>query len=149
MTKPHTYPLFKGHKLSEEDFTNKIIPPTRMVTAAVGGPTYRLGVFINNILQPIADKYCEGELVRDTTHFLRDIRDLNQAGTFSEPDVLIGTLDVDALYPNIDQRLTMVAVEDALSTCTEYAEELIQTVLDLTMFCPNNSVVNHRGSWYR
>ena len=149
MTKPHTYPLFKGHKLSEEDFTNKIIPPTRMVTAAVGGPTYRLGVFINNILQPIADKYCEGELVRDTTHFLRDIRDLNQAGTFSEPDVLIGTLDVDALYPNIDQRLAMVAIEDALRTCTEYTEELIQTVLDLTMFCLQNSVVHHRGSWYR
>ena len=100
-----------------------------MVTAAVGGPTYRLGVFINNILQPIADKYCEGELVRDTTHFLRDIRDLNQASAFSEPDVLIGTLDVDALYPNIDQRLAMVAIEDALRTCTEYTQELIQTVL--------------------
>ena len=120
-----------------------------MVTAAVGGPTYRLGVFINNIFQPISDKYCEGELVRDTTHFLKNIKDINLAGTFNDSKMLIGTLDVDALYPNIDQGLAMVAIEDALRTCTEYTEQLIQTVLDLMMFCLQNSVVHYRGFWYR
>jgi hypothetical protein len=24
MTKPHTYPLFKGHKLKKEEFDNKV-----------------------------------------------------------------------------------------------------------------------------
>ena len=87
--------------------------------------------------------------MRDTTHFLKNIKDINLAGTFSDSKMLIGTLDVDALYPNIDQGLAMVAIEDALRTCTEYTEQLIQTVLDLMMFCLQNSVVHYRGFWYR
>ena len=55
MSKPHTYPLFKGHKLKKEDFDNKVIPPMRMVMAGINGPTYRLGLFL---------KYCLGEVVR-------------------------------------------------------------------------------------
>ena len=57
MTKPHTYPLFKGHKLKKEDFDNKAITPTRMVTAALNGPTYRLGPFLNHVLKDVAKKY--------------------------------------------------------------------------------------------
>ena len=41
--KPYMYPLFKLHKLSEDEILMKKIPPTRMVTSGVGGPTYRLG----------------------------------------------------------------------------------------------------------
>ena len=39
--KPYMYPLFKLHKLNEEKILQKIIPPTRMVTSGVGGPTYK------------------------------------------------------------------------------------------------------------
>ena len=57
MTKLHTYPLFKEHKLKKEDFDNKAITPTRMVTAALNGPTYRLGPFLNHVLKDVAKKY--------------------------------------------------------------------------------------------
>ena len=46
--KPYVYPLFKGHRLTEEQLDNKVIPPTRMVTGSVNGPTYRLGQFITH-----------------------------------------------------------------------------------------------------
>ena len=149
VNKPHTYPLFKGHKLSKEDFENKKIPPTRMVTASIGGPTYRLGIFLNHVLAPVSLKYCEGELVQDTTHFLQEIRNLNEQGAFSNPSTRIGTLDVDALYPNISRPLAMEALKDALTTCTDYPEEVIATLLDLIKFCLENSVVHYRGRWFK
>jgi hypothetical protein len=149
MTKPHTYPLFKGHKLSSEDFVNKVIPPTRMVTAAINGPTYRLGLFLNHILQPVMDSYCEGEVVQDTTHFIQEMEHLNEEGSFSNPRSRIGTLDVDALYPNINRELALQAVEDALSTRTDYPNEVIVTILELTKFCLENSVIHYRGRWFR
>ena len=110
---------------------------------------YRLGLFINHVLQPVANKYCEGELVQDTTHFIQEIEQLNQAGSFSGPGTKIGTLDVDALYPNINRDLAILAVEDALRTSTDYPDEVIRTVLDLTKFCLENSVVHFRGRWFQ
>ena len=57
MTKLHTYPLFKEHKLKKEDFDNKAITPTRIVTTALNGPTYRLGPSLNHVLKDVAKKY--------------------------------------------------------------------------------------------
>ena len=149
MSKPHTYPLFKGHKLKKEDFDNKVIPPTRMVMAGINGPTYRLGLFLNHILKEVAEKYCLGEVVQDTTHFIQEVNKLNDEGLFETSSIKIGTLDVDALYPNINRPLAMEALEDALNTCTEYSDDIIQTILRLMKFCLENSVVHYRGRWYR
>ena len=149
ITKPHSYPLFKGHKLTKEDFENKKIPPHRMVTAAINGPTYRLGMFLNHILQPISDKYCEGEMVRDTTHFIQELKAMKESSSLPENDYLMGTLDVDALYPNIDRSLALGAIEHAVRSCTDYPDQVIQTIIDLCRFCLNNSVVHFRGRWFR
>ena len=64
------YPLFKIHKLNEKMITEKIIPQTRMVTSGVGGPTYRLGLFIDSLLRPVVSRYFNGELIKDTTEFI-------------------------------------------------------------------------------
>ena len=149
MTKPHTYPLFKGHKLKKEDFDNKVIPPTRMVTAAINGPTYRLGLFLNHILKSVAEKYCEGEVVQDSTHFIQEVQKLGDEISLSDPGLKVGTLDVDALYPNIDRSLAMEALQDALQTCTDYTQELNQAILRLVDFCLQNSVIHYRGQWFR
>ena len=39
---PYAYPLFKVHKLSNEDILNKKIPPSRLVHASKFGPLYRM-----------------------------------------------------------------------------------------------------------
>ena len=72
--KTHTYPLFKVHKLSEQNLFDKIIPPVRMVNTEVGGSTYRLGIFLDFVLQPIVHEYCKGEIVKDSTRILQGVK---------------------------------------------------------------------------
>ncbi len=80
---PYIYPLYKLHKLSAEAIINKTIPPIRMVTSGTNGPTYRIGVFLDSILKPIAELFCEGELVKDTVDFLGKIKPLSDTDIFS------------------------------------------------------------------
>ena len=47
-----------------------------MVMSGVSGPTYRLGIFLDGLLQPIVNKYCEGEIVKDSTCFLAELTKL-------------------------------------------------------------------------
>ena len=141
---PYCYPLFKIHKLDEQKIADKVIPPVRLVTAGTDGPTYRLGVFLENILNPVAARYCDGELVRDTSEFVKFIDDLNIEDIPSN----VASLDVDALYPSIRRDLLALALEDALRTCSELGEEEIQAVLDLTKICLENSTIHYRGKWF-
>ena len=120
-----------------------------MVTAAINGPTYRLGLFLNHILKSVAEKYCEGEVVQDSTHFIQEIQKLGDEISLSDPGLKIGTLDVDALYPKIDRSLAMEALQDALETCTDYRHELNQAILRLVDFCLRNSVLHYRGQRFR
>ena len=53
---PYVYPLYKIHKLTSVQIAEKVIPPNRMVTSAVSGPTYRIGVLLYSILKPVAAK---------------------------------------------------------------------------------------------
>ena len=98
--KTYMYPLFKLHKLNEDDILMKKIPPTRMVTSGVGGPTYRLGSFLDSLLKPIVQQYCRGEVLRDSTDFLIQLQKMETEG-LSRNFNFVGTLDVDALYPSI------------------------------------------------
>ena len=43
----------------------------------------------------------------------------------------------------------MEALEDALRSCTEYSDDLINVVLPLVKFCLQNSVVHYRGKWFK
>ena len=43
---PYAYPLFKVHKLNEEDLKSKVIPPLRLVTDLHDGVTARSDKFI-------------------------------------------------------------------------------------------------------
>ena len=146
--KPHMYPLFKIHKLNEEKILAKEIPPTRMVTSGVGGPTFRLGTFLDNLLKPVVLKYCHNEVLRDSTDFLNELKKCEQSGDAKRMN-LIGTLDVDALYPSIKLDIAIEALRDALTTVTSYTSEQIEMIIHLAHVCITNSVVHYRGDWYR
>ena len=147
LKKTHMYPLFKLHKLNKHQIDQKVIPPTRMVTSGVGGPTYRLGTFLDALLKPVVMSYCKSEIVKDSTEFIKELRRLENEG-ISKNMCLIGTLDVDALYPSIRKDLALEALHDALSTVTKYPPEEIDMILELARICMENSVVHYRGSWY-
>ena len=61
----------------------------------------------------------------------------------------IGTLDVDALYPNIRPDIALRALHDALTSATKFSDEEVQMIIEMARFCIENSVVHYRGKWYR
>ena len=95
----------------------------------------------------MAESYCQGELLKDTPYFMREIDKINQGGRFKGN--YIGTLDVDALYPNIRRDLAMVALRHALNKSSTYTPDEIEMLLTLVEFCLGNSIVHFRGQWYR
>ena len=127
--------------------TEKIIPQTRMVTSGVGGPTYRLGLFIDSLLKPVVSRYCNGELIKDTTEFIRGTLESNTNGDFVNYNY-VGTLDVDALYPSIKRDLALIAVGHALETSSNYLPQERAMIIDLVKLCLENSVVHYRNEWY-
>ena len=141
LKKPHMYLLFKIHKLSQEEIVQKKIPPTRMVTSGVGGPTFRLGTFLDGLLKPIVSEYCKGEVLKDSTEFLMELNEIETSGQ-TQGIELIGALDVDALYPSIRLELAIAALRDALNTVTDYTDSQKDMIVELMKLCIENSVVD-------
>ena len=110
-------------------------------------PSVRGGV-LDSILKPISIEYCKGELVKDTTDFLRKLEVLKNDNVLNTNDNLVA-LDINALYPNIRVDLAIEAVEHALRKCSEYTDNQIAMLLELTKYGLDNSVVHYRGSWYK
>jgi len=115
---PYVYPLFKVHKLSEEDIKDKKIPPTRLVHASKFGPLYRLEKWVSPILTKVSRSYCQDEFLLDTDDLLTQVKEYNTALDqlpYSErEDYLLFTLDVEALYPSIRKDLALLSLQEAL-----------------------------------
>ena len=142
---PYLYPLFKLHKLSKEAIAARTIPPSRMVTGATNGPTYRLCQYTELILKDVVSKYCAPEMLKDSTSFIKFIEEnrimLEQSARY------VCTLDVVALYPSIPKEQALLAVDHALSLAgIDDAKKTF--VVSLIRFSFNNSVIHYRGNWY-
>ena len=118
-----------------------------MVTSGVAGPTYRLGLFLDSVLKPVVQEYCKGELVKDSTDFIKELMMMEESGSSNSMN-LIGTLDVTALYPSIRKELALEALEDALRLATSFSKQQIDMILCLAKTCIENSVIHYRGKWY-
>ena len=53
---PYAYPLFKLHKLNEEEISQKKIPPSRLVHASKYGPLYRMEKWASHYLTKISQQ---------------------------------------------------------------------------------------------
>ena len=146
---PYLYPLYKIHKLSKTDIDNKVIPQNRMVTSSVGGPTYRIGKFLEEFLKPVAEKYCEGELVKDTPDFLFKTDILNDNKELGYSDMNLFAMDIVALYPSMKIDVALEAVNVAHNEVTSYSEPQIGAIIKLLSYTLRNSVVCYRGEWYK
>ena len=143
---PYIYPLFKIHKLSLEALYAKTIPPSRMVTGSTNGPTYRLGVYIDSLLKPIAMKYCAPEIIKDTTTFIKFIE--SQRLPLQSNDWCIGNMDIVALYPSIPKNMALKSVEHALESAeTDLTQK--KFILEVVKFSIENSVIRYRDIWYK
>ena len=103
---------------------------------------------MDNLLKPVVQKYCKNELVKDSTSFLRELKAIEEAGDGKRMK-LVGTLDVDALYPNIRLDIALQALVHALVFATGYSSEQVDMIIALAELCIKNSVVCYRGKWFR
>ena len=85
---PQLYLLPKIHKGQNP-------PPGRPIISANGCPTEKISQFVDHFLNPTCTNL--RSFVKDTTHFLKLIKDLGQLPTYCT----LVTMDVSSLYTNI------------------------------------------------
>ena len=56
--------------------------------------------------------------------------------------------DVQGLYPNLCRELIKASLLYALQKCTNYTKEVSQMLIDLTIFCLGNIVVQKGNTFY-
>ena len=144
----YAYPLYKVHKLSQEQIAAKMVPPARLVHATKGGPLYRLVKFVSPFVTKISRKYCEEEFLLDTQDFISHVNNYNKQ-TLKKPrkNLQLITLDVAALYPSIRSELVLTALEDALNNDTNYPQEMKNALYEFTdLISSHSSLIKERGT---
>ena len=104
---PAFYGLPKIHSVKSTDR----FPPLRPICSGSASCTKRLSEFLDSFLKPLAQKI--PSYIQDTTDFLLKISNYKSAHVNG---TILATLDVNALYPNIDQ-------EEGANACHEYLEK--------------------------
>ena len=146
---PKIWPLFKIHKLTEEQINQKTIPPPRFINAAKQGPLYRLGQWSSPYLTNISRAYCEEEFILDTPDLLSHINEFNSKDNSSPGNLLLATLDVEALYPSIDTALALQAMKAAFTVDTTTNDGIKEALLSFTELSFEQSYVTFRGHCYK
>ena len=102
-----------------------------------------MGIFLDSLWKPIVQQHYFNELIRDSTEFLVELKKMEENGT-TQAMKLIGTLDVDPLYPSIKVDLAIDALTDALLSVTGFSKDQVSMITHLARFCIEQSVI-HTG----
>ena len=86
-----------------------------IITSCCGTAIENLSAFTEFYLKPLAQG--SPSFVKDTTHLLQKIEDLNKMGPFPKESLLV-SWDVIAMFPNIDNHLGITAITEALNSRT-------------------------------
>ena len=146
---PYAYPLFKIHKLSENEIERKVIPPNRLVHASKFGPLYRIEKWCSPYLTDISRKYCENEFILDTNDLLKQIDNLNNTKIFKGDNIYLFTLDVEKLYPSIQPDKALIAINDTLLKDTQTKKVTKEALGKFIKFCFNEAYVTYKDNCYK
>ena len=103
------YGLIKTHKPNN---TN----PTRNISSGCGTAVEYLSIFVETHLAPIANAL--PSRIKDTSHFLQIIDEINNNGNLP-PNVILASLDVVNMFPNIDNVKGVTDVTNKLEQRTK------------------------------
>ena len=98
--------LVKAHK---ENF------PLRVLTTGCGTAIENPSAFTEYFLVPLGQKH--PLYIKDTTHFLNKIKEIGENRVFP-PGTLLVSWDVEAMFPNIDNKACLKAITCALNQRT-------------------------------
>lgn len=96
------YALPKLHKKAHP-------PPGRPIVSGIGGPTEKIGMFVDDALRPLVTSL--PSYLRDTLHILQALEDL-----VVPPETILITLDIEALYSSIPHRSGLQIIEKFFSS---------------------------------
>ena len=145
---PYVYSLFKIHKLSKDDISNKKIPPNRLVHASKYSPVYRIEKWCSPFLTTISREYCKEEFILDTRHLVKDIKELNTSEKLRNENINLFTLDVEKLYPSIQPQLALAAIEEAFRWDKSTDSKTKTACLEIVKFSFKNSYISYKDKTF-
>ena len=147
---PYVYPLFKIHKLNQQQIKDRIAPPIRLVHATREGPLYRLEKWVSPSLTKLSRDYCGGEFLLDTPDLLDKVNEFNKSGlaTRQGNNLQLFTLDVINLYPSIRPELAMDVLKQTLDKSNENAAKK-SAIYSITKVILENAFVCFQGKVYK
>ena len=146
---PYAYPLFKLHKLSKEDITNKRVPPSRLVHASRYSPLYRMEKWTSPHLTKISREFCKEEFILDTGDLIESMKQLNQSGAPENENVNLFTLDVEKLYPSIQPDVALQAIRETFSadtTTDRKTKAVLETFVKMSF---EHSYISYKNECYK
>ncbi|XP_068741769.1 uncharacterized protein [Montipora capricornis] len=124
--------------------THKEGNPLRLITSCCGTAIENLSAFTEYYLKPLAQKL--PSFVKDTTHLLQKIEDLNKDGPFPKGTLLV-SWDVVSMFPNIDNNLGIKAVTDALNS-REIQVPSTPCIVEAVKICLEHNNSNFQGKHF-
>ncbi|CAJ0932522.1 unnamed protein product [Ranitomeya imitator] len=100
----------------------------RPIVSGNNSLTEKLGTYIDKVLKPFLSSL--NWFVRDTTDLLSKLDDV-----FLDPDMVLGSIDVEALYSSIPHDKGLTAVEYFLNTRGTQFDEHNKFILKILEFC--------------
>ena len=145
---PYAYPLYKVHKLNDDQLSNKTIPPARLVTDLSRGLTARSDKFIAwKWLTPLAAEYAV-DLVRDSTQALQKLEAIESSGAIHN-EMFGFNMDVVALYDSLSHTLILEAIDDAINSHRpEWTSPFRTWLKDMVSLSFKSAVLKNKDDWF-
>ena len=147
----YAYPLFKTHKLNQDELKSTKIEniPVRLLQAAGNIAISRFTAFLEYILKPISIEFCKStidEYCRDSKDYLIELENWKNKtvkirnNTNIDSTLFIVAADVQGLYPNINRNLLLQAVEHAMTENSTFTSTQINLFLKMINLCLENVI---------
>ena len=124
--------------------THKANNPLRLITSCCGTAIEHISAFTEHYLKPLAQSL--PSFIKDTTHLLNKIEEVNRTLGPLPDDVLLVSWDVVSMFPNIDNQLGLTAVRQALDSRTNLkpSTDCIVEAVEICLL-HNNSKFNDKN----
>ena len=134
------YLLPKIHKPKGKWLNGTIPPAIRPIVSDCSSDTYNISEFIDHYLKPVSNLH--PSYLKDTPDFINKIRNIKVP-----TKALLITLDVDALYTNIDNTNGLKAVQDTFNLYPNPSRP-DQQILELLKLSLENNDFTFNKEWF-
>lgn len=154
---PYVYPLFKAHKLSMVDLLN--IPPdavhsdipSRLVVGMSSCQLSRVQTWIEHLLTPLSKFYGNFEYIKDSGEFLSHLENIKAEavnGKWNWNDMVLFTVDVEALYPSVKFNYLRLALKHCFDKCTSWEDNIKNDLINIIIYTMENQQIYWDNQYY-